>query len=325
MPTYSGEEIQNLSNEILLTLIMNLAHNLDKTINTEIGTTKFFDTAGYESVQLEKSLGEWESRKMEDNDIILWAKSLLQDACTLNSEISFNLSSTQLNISGGKNLLSILSARRSVRKWLSEEIPKEAIDIILEAGIWAPSACNRQSSRFLVITQSEQKFTIAQVREKFLNNAPVLFLLGADKRNYFPEEIDVVPYLDVAMAAENMLLMAHQLGLGAVFVKSTSRDINWTKSGNDVQLISDFYEKLEIPEYFIPVGVIAVGFPARIPQPPCRRPISEVVFWERFFVKQEEKTSIKINGYKRKIQRTFCRVVFILAKRMHVRAYLTID
>jgi len=77
---------------------------------------------------------------------------------------------------------------------------------------------------------------------------------------------------EAAMAAQNMLLKAHSLGLGSCVVSSFSK----------VGVIA----LLDIPYYICPIILIALGFPAEIPTPPLRKPLSHVIFWERYNERQ---------------------------------------
>jgi nitroreductase len=61
----------------------------------------------------------------------------------------------------------VVAKRRSVRKFLKENIPKEALMNILEAARWAPSAGNYQPWHFVVVTDSQTKTAIAEISTKF--------------------------------------------------------------------------------------------------------------------------------------------------------------
>ena len=142
-------------------------------------------------------------------------------------------------------VLDTIRGRRSVRQYLSKEVPEELVDRVLEAGRWAPSPHGRQPWRFAVITKEETKERLAEamgeewrtnlemdgqsteVVEKRLESsrrrlldAPVLVLLCL-----YLEELDVYPDADrqqsettmavqsLGAAAQNMLLAAYDLGL----------------------------------------------------------------------------------------------------------------
>ena len=103
-----------------------------------------------------------------------------------------------------------------------------------------------------------------------------------NRRNYLKNEIKYVPYMDCSMASQNMLLMAHALGLGAVIVKTTGWEIYSAKSAKYLNMIKKMFMSLNLPDYFIPVSIIALGFPERIPNTPPRLPYENVVHYNKY-------------------------------------------
>jgi len=65
-----------------------------------------------------------------------------------------------------KILLDIIKGRRSIRRFKPNPIPKEYLDLIFEAARWAPSAGNRQSWRFIVVTDSETRKEVGEIYQK---------------------------------------------------------------------------------------------------------------------------------------------------------------
>ncbi|MGQ9478343.1 MAG: nitroreductase family protein [Candidatus Bipolaricaulia bacterium] len=70
------------------------------------------------------------------------------------------------------------------------------------------------------------------------------------------------------MAAQNMLLMAYVLGLGSCPVASFSE--------------VGVRELLELPDHLCPILLVALGFPDKYPDPPRRKELSQITFWERY-------------------------------------------
>ncbi len=141
-------------------------------------------------------------------------------------------------------------SRRSIRRYLPDAVPGELIDTILTAATYAPSAHNRQPWRFVVITSSETKQQLAvamgqklradlesdDVPEHVINqdvtrsyerltSAPLLIVLCltlADMDSY-PDPTRqrhewVMAVQSTAMAGQNLLLAAHEAGLGACWM-----------------------------------------------------------------------------------------------------------
>ena len=88
-----------------------------------------------------------------------------------------------------------------------------------------------------------------------------------DARFYrLPQERHTI-FLDGAAAIENMLLMAHHLGLGGCWLDWNVNQVNNER----------FKKKFEVPQYLLPIASIAIGFPAFFPKPRVRRRIEDVV------------------------------------------------
>ena len=280
--------IKELPKDLLRTKISWAAHDLDKTINAYANKTQFFLIAKNESKKLEECLNEWAIRKLEEEDLILWARNVQSEYLSVvkkATEINYiNYDFSNLN---PDSIYEIIKTRRSVRRWKEYPVPPDLIKKIIEVAQWAPSACNRQSCRFIILEDEDQKKALTNLREDWLKFAPVIIFVGADKRNYLKNEIDYVPYMDASMAAQNMLLMAHALGLGAVTVKTTGWEIHERRSDKYINMINNMVSSLQLPEYFIPVSIIALGFTARIPCAPARLPFNSVVHYNKFNQSEE--------------------------------------
>jgi len=127
------------------------------------------------------------------------------------------------------NFLELAKSRRSVRQYRQEKIPREQIEKIIEAGLWAPSAFNEQPIKFFVLEDPTKiKLTsekIIEIKKKagqsiwrgelpdpFFYQAPaVIFLCVTPPKNRFN-------LADVAFTCQNCLLQARELGLGTVAV-----------------------------------------------------------------------------------------------------------
>ncbi len=140
--------------------------------------------------------------------------------------------------------------RRSVRLYQDKKVEPEKIEKLLRAAMQAPSAGNQQGSEFLVVTEpsSLQKLSLMSPYSRLIEKAPVaIILLGNEKRLKFPENWEQ----DLGAAAENILLEAVHLDLGAVWlgVHPLQERINAVK------------EQFSLPEEYRPFAVIAAGYP----------------------------------------------------------------
>ena len=152
----------------------------------------------------------------------------------------------------------LIWGRRSIRDWIEKPVPEELIEQILEAGRAAPIGCNLGHLRFVVLTEPEEKAMIwSDISTK---NAAVIIVICHDKRvapavgqdRLVPQN----PGFDAAAAADHMLLMAHALGLGGVWLSELKKTSKTEDTGER------FKEKYGLPDHLEVDVHIAVGWTA---------------------------------------------------------------
>jgi exopolysaccharide biosynthesis predicted pyruvyltransferase EpsI/nitroreductase len=126
------------------------------------------------------------------------------------------------------DVFNIIKNRRSVRRWTKKQVESQKLKIILEAGVYAPSAGNIQANRFLVVNDKEKiKFLCKNTCPWFMVNFPtviiaVLYDLEKAKNRGFdftkPHKWDRFVWQDSSAAIENMLIMAKALGIETCWV-----------------------------------------------------------------------------------------------------------
>lgn len=113
--------------------------------------------------------------------------------------------------------LEAIHSRRSVRQFTEQSVTDEQLELLLRAGMAAPSAGNQQPWRFVVVRDAE---TRARLAEATPYGAPMgraalgIVVLGDTTAEKFPGNWPT----DCAAATENLLLAAHAVGLGAVWL-----------------------------------------------------------------------------------------------------------
>lgn len=114
----------------------------------------------------------------------------------------------------------LIAIRRSVRLFADAPVSREDLLAVLEAGRQAPSACNNQPLRFIVITDRAELAALAPAypREWFLT-APVVIVVCGDHRKSWhrgdgKDHVDI----DAAIATDHMTLAAAELGLGSCWI-----------------------------------------------------------------------------------------------------------
>lgn len=155
------------------------------------------------------------------------------------------------------DVIRCLMERRSVRDFIERPVPRNYLEIILQTGIHAPSGHNMQTWQFTVLQEQEKirqlKELIAKVAEMKkvyfygFNDPSVIILISNDRRNHYSVQ-------DSACAAENMMLAAHSLGLGSVWINALS-------TISDEPEIRKLLDRYGIPAQHTVIATIALGWP----------------------------------------------------------------
>jgi nitroreductase len=162
------------------------------------------------------------------------------------------------------NILDIIINRRSVRDFTDQQIPESAIDALTEALRWAPSAGNLQSRKFYFVFNEDIRNKLAQsgLRHDFVSfiaRAPLVVVACADlgiSSRYGERGKHLYCIQDTAASVQNLLLAAHDLGLGTCWVGAFKEE--------------EVKEILNLPDNHRPVVIIPVGYPAQTPKAPPR-------------------------------------------------------
>lgn len=143
-----------------------------------------------------------------------------------------------------------LLTRRAVREFTSEPVTEDQVKMILCASMHAPSACNQQPWHCVVVDSREQLNAIAGLHPyaQMLLQAPLAVIVCADLSL---ETCSGNWVIDCSAAMENLLLAAHALGLGAV----------WVGVHPVEERVKDIGQLLGLPGYVKPLCLAAVGHP----------------------------------------------------------------
>jgi nitroreductase len=222
-------------------------------------------------------LDVWRERGFpEDEPDIEWGKTYISYAQKMRDGEKILISeplSTAFNVEEMETVKKLIWERRSIRDWMpGKDIPDDLIEQILEAGRAAPTGCNLDIVRFVVINDpKEAKMVWSDISTPM--DRCVLIVLCYDKRVYRAIGHDrLVPHnqlLDCAAAADHMCLMAHALGLGAVWLTRTDKTAR------------AFKEKFGLPDYIEPALHIAMGWPAVGTIKSARMPLKEMIISKR--------------------------------------------
>lgn len=145
--------------------------------------------------------------------------------------------------------------RRSIRKFKPDMPPKEDIEQIIEAGLYAPSGMNRQDAIIVAITNKELRDEVSEDNRAIAGmpegkdpfyGAPVILMVLADKKG--PHRI-----YDGSLVMGNMLLAAHALGLGSIW-------IHRAKEESEMPKYQELLKKLGVEGEWEGIGHCAVGY-----------------------------------------------------------------
>ncbi|MFH1034256.1 MAG: nitroreductase [Pseudomonadota bacterium] len=161
-------------------------------------------------------------------------------------------------------LLELIKSRRSVRKFTDQPVEQALIDDILEAGRWAPSGTNNQAWRFMVVRDPALKEQIAGCSKyaPVIKGAAVLIPVFIHKPSMYHQAKD---HQAIGACLQNMLLMIHGLGLGAVWLGEI------LAQAEQVRQILKLGPELEL------MAVVALGWPAASNQKSQRKPLAELM------------------------------------------------
>jgi nitroreductase len=135
---------------------------------------------------------------------------------------------------------------------MAKPVPKETIEELLRAAMSAPSAGNEQPWQFLVIDDRKKLDSITGVNPnaKMCKEAQAAILVCGDTTK---EKYPGFWVQDCAAATQNILLAAHERGLGSV----------WTGIYPIPERVQGFRQLLEIPDTIIPFCLVPLGYPAK--------------------------------------------------------------
>lgn len=178
------------------------------------------------------------------------------------------------------DVIQAIRERRSIRKFKPDPVSDDLVNVVLDAGRWAPSWANTQCWRFVVVRDQNIKEELAETKGRgnpageAIRTVPVTIVVCAElkKSGFYKGEAPTDKgdwfMFDCALAAQNMMLAAHSLGLGTVPVGL----FDAAKAA----------EVLGVPAGMAVVLMLPLGYPAETPVAPRRKELREIVVQDRF-------------------------------------------
>ena len=152
-----------------------------------------------------------------------------------------------------------LKTRRSIRKYQNRKIPEEIITEIINCSMYSPSAFDYQPWHYIVVDRQEIFDNILKVatHAEMIKEASHAVILCGDHKL---EENTGLLIQDISAATENLLLAAHSLGLGAVWVGIYPFE----------EIMKGLTDLFKLPDNLIPVSMAVIGYPGETPLQPER-------------------------------------------------------
>ena len=167
----------------------------------------------------------------------------------------------------------LIESRYSVRNYRPEHLPREILQKILDAGHLAPTGCNYQPQRILVLNTDEAMEKLRKCTRSHFHAPTALLVCHCTGESWVrPYDSALASPVDAAIVATHMMLAAHDLGVGCC----------WVMHFNPAAMRQTF----AIPEGTEPLALLMLGYPAADAKPIAMhfktRPMEETVVWDSF-------------------------------------------
>lgn len=154
--------------------------------------------------------------------------------------------------------IEMLLTRRSIRKFKTDEVPKDLLEKIIECAKASPTGMNKQERLFTVVTKEDDIQRLASAIPKSLDRddyhiyyAKALIIVTV------PEDLKLGD-ADTSTAMQNIYLASHTLGLASVWINQLR--------GNKDEGVRKVLSSFKIPENHISYGMMAIGYADEIPK-----------------------------------------------------------
>jgi len=167
----------------------------------------------------------------------------------------------------------LIEQRYSVRSFKPQHLPQNVVDKIISAGHKAPTGCNYQPQRILVLNTDESVQKLKQCTKCHFD-APCAMLVCHNKDESWTRKYDgaLSSPVDAVIVATHMMLSAHDNGVGCC----------WVMHFDPFAIKSTF----NLPDNVEPVALLVMGYPSQDSKPLDlhfkSRPVEQVVFYDEF-------------------------------------------
>jgi len=166
--------------------------------------------------------------------------------------------------------LSLVKKRKSIRAYKPDPVPQKVLDAVLEAGRFAPSACNFQPWYFVVLQGKKEMVRLSNgYKQQWFLHAPAALVVCIDTTKAWKRS-DGKAYgdVDAAIAMDHMILAATEQGLGTCWIGAFNREA--------------VSKALGLPAHIEPVVMTPLGYPEGEPETRPRKTMEEIVRMGKF-------------------------------------------
>jgi len=155
--------------------------------------------------------------------------------------------------------LKTIFSRKSVRSYKDEPVAKEKLDMLVRAGMAAPTAVDKRPWEFIVITDRKvlNQLSDALPYARMARQASAGIVVAGDTRKQWGGQASPYWIMDCSAASENILLAAESMGLGAV----------WTAIYAEEGRAEAVRKVLGLPDHVVPLNLIPIGVPQGTEKP----------------------------------------------------------
>ena len=168
------------------------------------------------------------------------------------------------------DVIEAIKTRRSVRSYQDKPVEPEKLQQILEAARLAPSACNYQEWKFIVVQDPQTRQALAKAcnDQAFIAQAPLVIAACSTNPTRLMASGQPTAAVDLAIAVDHITLAAVELGLGTCWIGAF-----------DAPAVAKL---LSVPADAVVVHILPLGYPAKTSSPRPRKSTAEIICQEKF-------------------------------------------
>jgi nitroreductase len=179
------------------------------------------------------------------------------------------------------DIFDAMEKRFSCRKYLDKKVSEKDLLLLLDAGAKAPNAGNLQNWDFIVVDDEDkkEKLTKASLDQRWMMGAGVFIVLCSDStpsKKFYPKRRELYDQQNCAAAAENILLMAASIGLGACWVGAF-----------DKEAVS---RTLKLPAHITPHIILTIGYSAEQEKSQRRMSLDSITHYNEYGNREKEQS-----------------------------------